>query len=147
MNMAIERTLSMIKPDAVEKNCIGAVMARLESAGLKVVAAKMVRLTREDAEEFYGIHKGKHFFETLVSFITSGPLLALVLEGENAILRNREVMGATDPRKADQGTIRGDFAKDIGDRMERNVVHGSDAVETANIEIPFFFSEREILSR
>jgi len=145
--MAIERTLSMIKPDAVEKNCIGAVMARLESAGLKVVAAKMVRLTREDAEEFYGIHKGKHFFETLVSFITSGPLLALVLEGENAILRNREVMGATDPRKADQGTIRGDFAKDIGDRMERNVVHGSDAVETANIEIPFFFSEREILSR
>jgi len=147
MVMATERTLSMIKPDAVEKNCIGSVMARLESAGLKVVAAKMVHLTREEAEEFYGIHKGKHFFETLVAFITSGPLLALVLEGENAILRNREVMGATDPRKADPGTIRGDFAKDIGDRMERNVVHGSDAVETANIEIPFFFSECEILSR
>jgi len=145
--MAVERTLSMIKPDAVEKNCIGGVLARLESAGLKVVAAKMVQLTREEGEKFYGVHKGKHFFETCVEFITSGPLLALVLEGENAISRNREVMGATDPRKAEPGTIRGDFAKDIGDRMERNIAHGSDAVETANIEIPFFFSEREIHSR
>jgi len=143
----MERTLSLIKPDAVEKNCIGAVLSRLEEAGLKVVAAKMVYLTRRDAEKFYAVHTGKHFFETLVQFITSGPLLALVLEGENAISRNREVMGATDPRKADPGTIRGDFARDIGDRMERNIVHGSDALETAQVEIAFFFSEREIFDR
>jgi nucleoside-diphosphate kinase len=145
--MAIERTLSMVKPDAVEKNCIGAVLARLEQAGLKVVAAKMILLSRDEAERFYSVHKGKHFFDTLVSFITSGPLLAMVLEGENAILKNREVMGATDPRKALPGTIRADFAKDIGDRMERNVVHGSDAPETAKVEISFFFGEREIYSR
>lgn len=145
--MAIERTLSMVKPDAVEKNMIGAVLARLEQAGLNVVAAKLLHLSRNEAERFYGVHKGKHFFETLVSFITSGPLLVLVLEGENAILKNREVMGATDPRKALPGTIRGDFAKDIGDRMERNVVHGSDAPETAVQEIAFFFGQREIFSR
>jgi len=145
--MAVERTLSMIKPDAVEKNCIGAVLSRLEEAGLKVAAAKMVHLTRREAEKFYAVHTGKHFFETLVQFITSGPLLALVLEGENAISRNREVMGATDPRKADPGTIRGDFARDIGDRMERNIVHGSDAPETAQVEIAFFFGEREIFDR
>lgn len=145
--MANERTLSMVKPDAVEKNCIGAVIARLEQAGLKVVAAKMLILTRDEAERFYAVHRGKHFFETLVSFITSGPLLAMVLEGENAILKNREVMGATDPRKALPGTIRGDFAKDIGDRMERNVVHGSDAPETAKEEISFFFGGMDILSR
>ena len=144
--MVRERTLSMVKPDAVEKNLIGAVLARLEQAGLKVAAAKMVLLSRGDAERFYAVHKGKHFFEGLISFITSGPLLALVLEGENAILKNREVMGATDPRKALPGTIRGDFAKDIGDRMERNVVHGSDAPQTAAAEIAFFFGEREIYS-
>ena len=144
--MVVERTLSMVKPDAVEKNCIGAILARLEQAGLKIVAAKMIQLSRSEAERFYAVHKGKHFFETLVSFITSGPLLALVLEGENAILKNREVMGATDPRKALPGTIRGDFAKDIGDRMERNVVHGSDAPETAAVEIGFLFAECEIFS-
>ena len=142
--MAIERTLSMAKPDAVAKNCIGAVLARLEQAGLKIVAAKMLLLTRDEAERFYAVHKGKHFFETLVTFITSGPLLAMVLEGENAILKNREVMGATDPRKALPGTIRADFAKDIGDRMERNVVHGSDSPETAKEEIAFFFGQMEI---
>ncbi len=145
--MTIERTLSMVKPDAVKKNSIGAVVARLEQAGLKVVAAKMIRLTRDEAERFYAVHTGKHFFETLVSFITSGPLLAMVLEGENAILKNREVMGATDPRKALPGTIRGDFAQDIGDRIERNIVHGSDAPETAKVEIGFFFGEREIFAR
>ena len=145
--MTRERTLSMVKPDAVEKNCIGAVLARLEETGLKIVAAKMIQLSRSEAERFYGVHKGKHFFESLVSFITSGPLLALVLEGETAILKNREVMGATNPLKALPGTIRGDFAKDIGDRLERNVVHGSDAPETAAIEIGFFFGEREIFSR
>jgi nucleoside-diphosphate kinase len=145
--MVVERTLSMVKPDAVEKNCMGAVLARLEQAGLKIVAAKMIQLSRSEAERFYAVHKGKHFFETLVAFITSGPLLVLVLEGENAIMKNREVMGATDPRKALPGTIRADFAKDIGDRMERNVVHGSDAPETAAVEIQFFFGEREIFSR
>ena len=145
--MVIERTLSMVKPDAVARNCIGEVVARLEHAGLKVVAAKMVQLTVGEAESFYSVHKGKHFFETLVTFITSGPLLAMVLEGENAVLRNREIMGATDPRKALRGTIRGDLAGDIGDRMERNVVHGSDALETARIEIGFFFGEREIFPR
>lgn len=142
----MERTLSLIKPDAVEKNIIGAVLSRLEEAGLRVVAMKMVHLTRAEAERFYAVHSGKHFFETLVQFITSGPLVAIVLEGQSAILRNREVMGATDPRKADQGTIRGDFARDVGDRMECNVVHGSDSPETAQQEISFFFSEREIVS-
>lgn len=137
----------MAKPDAVEKNCIGAVLARLEQAGLKIVAAKMVVLTRDEAERFYAVHKGKHFFDTLVQFITSGPLLAMVLEGENAILKNREIMGATDPRKALPGTIRGDFAQDIGTKIERNIVHGSDAPETAKTEIGFFFGEREIFSR
>ena len=142
--MVVERTLSLIKPDALEKNCIGKIIARFEEAKLKVVAAKMLRLSREEAEQFYGIHKGKHFFESLICFITSGPLVALVLEGENAILKNRDVMGATDPRKALPGTLRGDFAKDVGDKIERNIVHGSDAPETAKVEIPFFFSEREI---
>ena len=145
--MVLERTLSMVKPDAVEKNCIGAVLARLEQAGLKITAAKMILLSRSEAERFYAVHKGKHFFDSLIAFITSGPLLALVLEGENAVLKNREVMGATDPRKALPGTIRADFAKDIGDRMERNVVHGSDAPETAAAEIAFFFEERKIYSR
>ena len=144
--MAVEQTLSMIKPDAVENNCIGGVMDRLEKAGLKIIAAKMVLLSRREAEEFYGVHKGKHFFDSLVNFITSGPLMALVLEGENAIARNREVMGATNPLKAEAGTIRGDFAKDVGDRIERNVVHGSDAPETARVEIGYFFGGKEIFA-
>lgn len=145
--MALERTLSMVKPDAVEKNCIGAVITRLEQAGLKIVAAKMLILSRDEAERFYAVHRGKHFYEKLVSFITSGPLVVMVLEGENAILKNRDVMGATDPRKALPGTIRADFAKDIGDSIERNVVHGSDAPQTAKEEIAFFFGERKIYSR
>ncbi len=145
--MAMERTLSMVKPDAVELNCIGAIVARFEQAGLRVAAAKFIQVSRSDAERFYGVHKGKHFFESLVTFITSGPLLAMVLEGENAILKNRELMGATDPRKSLPGTIRGDFAKNFGDRIERNVVHGSDAPETASQEIAFFFAGNEIFSR
>jgi nucleoside-diphosphate kinase len=143
--MATERTLSLIKPDAVEKNCIGKIITRFEDANLRVVAAKMIWLNKKDAEKFYSVHKGKHFFETLIQFITSGPLVALVLEGDNAILKNREIMGATDPRKALPGTIRGDFAKGV-ERMERNIVHGSDALETAEVEIPFFFSERKIFA-
>jgi nucleoside-diphosphate kinase len=144
--MALERTLSIIKPDAVEKNCIGTILARFEQAGLKIIAAKMMKITLEEAQRFYGVHRGKHFYDTLCSFMSSGRVLAMVLEGENAILKNREIMGATDPRKAATGTIRGDLAKDIGDRMERNLVHGSDAVETANVEIPFFFSELDIFA-
>jgi nucleoside-diphosphate kinase len=145
--MALERTLSMVKPDAVEMNCIGGIIARFEQAGLRVAAAKMIVVARDEAERFYAVHKGKHFFESLVSFITSGPLLAMVLEGENAILKNRELMGATDPRKSLPGTVRGDFAKNFGDRIERNVVHGSDAPETARLEIAFFFAEKEIFAR
>ena len=142
--MVVERTLSLIKPDALEKGCVGKIITRFEEAKLKLVASKMLWLTRKEAEQFYSVHKGKHFFETLIQFITSGPLFALVLEGENAILKNRDIMGATDPRKALPGTLRGDFAKDVGDKIERNIVHGSDASETAKIEIPFFFSDREI---
>lgn len=145
--MVIERTLSMIKPDAVVMNCIGLIIARFEQAGLRIAAAKYIQVSRSEAERFYAVHKGKHFFESLVNFITSGPLLALVLEGENAILKNRELMGATDPRKALPGTIRGDFAKGFGDNIERNVVHGSDAPETSMQEISFFFAEKEIFPR
>jgi nucleoside-diphosphate kinase len=144
--MALERTLSIVKPDAVEKNCIGTILARFEQAGLKIVAAKMMKLSLEEAQCFYGVHRGKHFFDTLCSFMSSGRVLAMVLEGENAVFKNRDIMGATDPRKASTGTIRGDLAKDIGDRMERNLVHGSDAVETAKAEIPFFFSELDIFA-
>lgn len=142
--MAVERTLSMIKPDAVEMNCVGAIISRFEAAGLRIAALKMIRLSRVEAEQFYAVHKGRHFFESLIGFITSGPLLAMVLEGENAILKNRELMGATDPRKALPGTIRGDFAKNYGENIERNVVHGSDALETAALEISFLFSGSEI---
>ena len=145
--MVLERTLSMAKPDAVEKNCIGAVLSRLEEAGLRLVAAKMICLSRDEAERFYAVHKGKHFFERLIAFITSGPLLAMVLEGENAILNNRDIMGATNPTKALPGTIRGDFAQDVGDRIERTIVHGSDSAETAKMEIAFCFSEMEVVSR
>jgi nucleoside-diphosphate kinase len=141
--MAIQKTLSIIKPDAVAKNLIGAICHRFEVAGFKIVAAKMLHLTREQAEGFYAVHKGKPFFDGLVTYMTSGPIVVQVLEGENAILRNREVMGATDPKKALAGTIRADF----GESLDANVVHGSDAPETAAEEISFFFKANEICSR
>jgi len=141
--MAIERTLSIIKPDAVAKNHIGDIIARFEKANLKVVAAKMMRLTQEQAQGFYEVHKARPFFNDLVSFMISGPVLVQVLEGENAIAKNREVMGATDPKQALPGTIRADFASSI----DENAVHGSDAAETASNEIAFFFEPNEICER
>ncbi|MDW8468310.1 MAG: nucleoside-diphosphate kinase [Burkholderiales bacterium] len=141
--MALERTLSIIKPDAVAKNVIGRIIARFEEAGLKVVAARMMHLSRAQAEGFYAVHRERPFFRDLVEFMTSGPVLVQVLEGENAIARNRELMGATDPRKAAPGTIRADFAESI----EANAVHGSDSPETARSEIAFFFPACEIFSR
>ena len=138
--MAIERTFSIIKPDAVARNLIGGVTAKLEAAGLRVIASKMVRLTTEQAKAFYAVHKERPFYEGLVKFMTEGPVVVQVLEGENAIAKNREVMGATNPAKADPGTIRKEFATDI----ERNAVHGSDAPETAAVEIAFFFSGAEL---
>ena len=133
--MAIERTLSIIKPDAVAKNVIGQVYPRFEGAGLKVIAAKMAHLSEREAGEFYAVHKERPFFKDLVSFMTSGPVMIQALEGENAIAKNRELMGATDPKKADKGTIRADFAESI----DANAVHGSDAPETAAVEVAFFF--------
>lgn len=141
--MSIERTLSIIKPDAVAKNVIGQILARFEAAGLKVVAAKLVHLSRGEAEAFYGVHKERPFFKDLVSFMISGPVMIQALEGENAILKNRDLMGATDPKKAAAGTIRADFAESI----DANAVHGSDAVETAQAEIVFFFPGMNIYSR
>lgn len=141
--MAIERTLSIIKPDAVAKNVIGEIYSRFEKAGLRIVAARMVHLTREQAENFYAVHKERPFFADLVKFMTSGPVMVQVLEGENAIAKNREIMGATDPKKAAPGTIRADLATSI----EQNVVHGSDSPETAAREIAFFFSTTEIYPR
>ena len=141
--MAIERTLSIIKPDAVAKNVIGEIIARFEKQSLKIVAAKMLRLTRAQAEGFYEIHKGKPFYSGLVNFMISDPVLVQVLEGENAITKNREIMGATDPKNAAVGTIRADFAASI----DLNAVHGSDAPETAKQEIAFFFRPEEIYSR
>lgn len=141
--MAIERTLSIIKPDAVAKNAIGQIYARFEAAGLKVVAAKMVHLSQGEAEAFYGVHKSRPFFKDLVSFMISGPVMIQALEGEGAVLKNRDLMGATDPKKADAGTIRADFA----DSIDANAVHGSDAVETANEEIAFFFAGLNVYSR
>jgi nucleoside-diphosphate kinase len=138
--MAIERTFSIIKPDAVARNVIGGVTAKLEAAGLRVIASKMVRLSQEQARAFYAVHKERPFFEGLVKFMTEGPVIVQVLEGENAIAKNREVMGATNPEKAAAGTIRKEFATDI----ERNAVHGSDAPETAAVEIGFFFSGAEL---
>ena len=132
--MAIERTLSIIKPDAVAKNVIGQIYSRFEAAGLKIVAARMMQLSRADAEAFYAVHKARPFFNDLVSFMISGPVMVQALEGESAILRNRELMGATDPRKAAPGTIRADFA----DSIDANAVHGSDAAETAAVEVAFF---------
>lgn len=140
--MAIERTLSIVKPDAVRDNKIGAILARFEDAGLKIVAAKRIKLSQEQAAAFYAVHRERPFFDELVEFMTSGPVLVQVLEGENAIARNREIMGATNPAEAAPGTIRADFAASIGE----NAVHGSDAPETAAVEIPFFFSEMEIVA-
>ncbi len=141
--MAIERTLSIIKPDAVAKNVIGSIYQRFEGAGLKVIAARMMHLSEQEAGQFYAVHKERPFFKDLVSFMTSGPVMVQVLEGENAIAKNRELMGATDPRKADPGTIRADFAESI----DANAVHGSDAPETAAVEVAFFFPGMNIHSR
>jgi nucleoside-diphosphate kinase len=141
--MTTERTLSIIKPDAVAKNVIGQIYARFEAAGLKVVAAKMAHLSRGEAEAFYGVHKDRPFFKDLVGFMISGPVMIQVLEGEGAIAKNRELMGATDPKKAAVGTIRADFA----DSIDANAVHGSDAPETAAVEMAFFFPGMNIYTR
>ena len=141
--MAAERTLSIIKPDAVKKNVIGQICGRFEAAGLKIVAARMMQLSRAEAEGFYAVHRERPFFRDLVEFMISGPVLVQVLEGEGAIARNRELMGATDPKKAEKGTIRADFA----DSIDANAVHGSDGVDTARAEISYFFPACEIFSR
>ena len=141
--MAVERTLSIIKPDAVAKNVIGQINSRFEQAGLKIVAARMMWLSRQQAEGFYAVHKERPFFKDLVEFMTSGPVLIQVLEGENAVNKNRELMGATDPRKAAKGTIRADFARSI----DANAVHGSDSPQNAANEIAYFFATDEIFSR
>ncbi len=141
--MAIERTLSIIKPDAVAKNVIGQIYTRFENAGLKVVAARMAHLSRVEAEGFYAVHRERPFFKDLVDFMVSGPVMIQALEGEGAIAKNRELMGATDPKKADKGTIRADFA----DSIDANAVHGSDAVETAKDEIAYFFPALNVYSR
>jgi len=141
--MALERTFSIVKPDGVARNLIGQVLSRFEKAGLKVVAARMAHLSQRDAEGFYAVHAARPFFKDLVKYMTSGPVLLQVLEGENAIAKNREIMGATDPKKAAPGTIRADFAESI----EANTVHGSDAPETAAKEIAYFFRETEICAR
>jgi nucleoside-diphosphate kinase len=141
--MAVERTLSIIKPDAVAKNVIGQINARFEAAGLRIVAARMMQLSQAQAEGFYAVHRERPFFKDLVTFMTSGPVLVQVLEGDGAIARNRELMGATDPKKADKGTIRADFAASI----DANAVHGSDGPDTARVEIAYFFASCEIFSR
>ena len=141
--MSVERTLSIIKPDAVAKNVIGQIYARFEKAGLKVIAAKMAYLSRRDAEGFYAVHKGRPFFNDLVEFMSSGPVMIQVLEGDNAILKNRDLMGATDPKKAAAGTIRADFAQSI----DANAVHGSDSAENARIEVAYFFPASQVFAR
>ena len=141
--MAIERTFSIVKPDAVARNVIGEIYARFEKAGLKIVAAKMLHLTREQAEGFYAVHRERPFFNDLVKFMCSGPVMVQVLEGEGAILKNREIMGATNPKEAKPGTIRADFAKSI----DENAVHGSDGPDTAKTEIAYFFKPNEICAR
>lgn len=141
--MSVERTLSIIKPDGVEKDLIGEIFRRFEEAGLRIVAAKMLKLSREQANQFYFVHREKSFYADLVSYMTSGPVMVQVLEGEGAIEKNRLIMGATDPTEADPGTIRSDFAESI----ERNIVHGSDGPLTATEEIRFFFSEEGICLR
>lgn len=141
--MALERTLSIIKPDAVAKNVIGAIYSRFEGAGLKIVAAKMKQLTKEEAEGFYAVHKERGFFGELVAFMISGPVMIQALEGENAVSIHRDLMGATDPKKAEPGTIRADFA----DSIDANAVHGSDSLENAATEIAYFFADNEICPR
>ncbi len=141
--MALERTLSIIKPDAVAKNVIGKIYSRFETNGLKIIAARMLQLSLAEAEGFYAVHKGRPFFADLVKFMISGPVMAQVLEGENAIAKNRELMGATDPKKADKGTIRADFA----DSIDANAVHGSDGVDTAKVEIAYFFPALNVYPR
>ena len=136
----MERTLSIVKPDAVEKDAVGEILRRFQADGLRIVALKLIRLTEEQARGFYAVHKSRPFYESLVKFMTSGPVVVSVLEGRDAIARNRRLMGATDPAKADAGTIRRDFGSDI----ERNAVHGSDAGTTARVEIPYFFNATEI---
>ncbi len=140
--MATERTLSIIKPDGVEKGIIGRVISRFETSGLKPIAIKLKQLSKAEAEGFYAVHKARPFFGSLVEFMTSGPVVLMVLEGENAVAKNREIMGATDPKKAADGTIRKDFATDI----EKNTVHGSDSAENAKIEVSYFFPEVEVHS-
>ena len=141
--MAIERTLSIIKPDAVAKNVIGQIYSRFEGAGLKIIASRMAHLSRGEAEAFYGVHKERPFFKDLVDFMISGPVMIQALEGENAIAKNRDLMGATDPKKADKGTIRADFA----DSIDANAVHGSDGADTAAQEIAFFFAGMNVFNR
>jgi len=141
--MAVERTLSIIKPDAVEKNVIGQIYSRFEGSGLKIIAAKMVHLSRNEAEGFYAVHRQRPFFGDLVNFMISGPVMVQVLEGESAIQKNRDLMGATDPKKAAKGSIRADFA----DSIDANAVHGSDAPETASVEIAYFFPTLNIYTR
>jgi len=141
--MALERTLSIIKPDAVAKNVVGEIYARFEKSGLKVVAAKMKHLSRKEAEGFYAVHRERPFFNALVEFMISGPVMIQVLQGDNAILKNRELMGATNPKDAAKGTIRADFA----DSIDANAVHGSDAAETAAVEIAYFFAATEVFPR
>ncbi|KAF3998851.1 nucleoside-diphosphate kinase [Glaciimonas immobilis] len=141
--MAIERTLSIIKPDAVAKNVIGQIYSRFETAGLKIIAARMIHLSRAEAEGFYAVHAARPFFKDLVDFMISGPVIVQALEGENAVLTHRDLMGATDPKKADKGTIRADFA----DSIDANAVHGSDAAETAAVEIAYFFPALNVYSR
>jgi len=141
--MSLERTLSIVKPDGVSKNVIGDVYNRFEKAGLRIVAARMTCLSQAQAEAFYGVHRGRPFFKDLCAYMTSGPVMVQVLEGENAVARNRDIMGATDPKKAAPGTIRADLA----DSIEANVVHGSDSLENAAREVAFFFSETELCPR
>lgn len=141
--MALERTLSIIKPDAVAKNVIGAIVNRFESAGLRIVGQKMMHLSKEQAEGFYAEHKERPFFGALVEFMTSGPIVVMVLEGEDAVRKNREIMGATNPQEAAAGTLRADYAETI----DENAVHGSDAVESAAREIAYFFSDEEVCAR
>ena len=141
--MAVERTLSIIKPDAVAKNVIGKIYSRFEGAGLRIIAARMFQLSEAEAQQFYAVHKERPFFGDLVKFMVSGPIMVQVLEGENAIAKNRELMGATDPKKADKGTIRADFA----DSIDANAVHGSDGPDTARGEIAFFFASLDVHAR
>ena len=141
--MAVERTFSIVKPDGVQKNVIGEVYRRFEQAGLKIIAAKMVQLTQAQAEGFYAVHKERPFFKDLVKYMISGPVVVQVLEGENAVAKNRELMGATDPKKADKGTIRADLATSI----EENVVHGSDSADNARTEIAYFFAAADLCPR